>query len=199
MISTIAIGQQFERLTVIGQEQSDRWGSKLWKCQCICGKIRHIKSTKLRSGHTKSCGCYNVEQAKQRMTTHGKSRSRLHNIYNAMIQRCCNPKNPDYQNYGGRGIRVCDEWRDSFVTFNSWALQQPNVLQSGYSLDRINNDGGYKPENCRFSSRTDQNYNRRAFRTYTRAKEEILTLQKINWLLMQYTILSLHYETTNTA
>lgn len=151
-------GKRFGRLTVIERNGSDTGGIR-WKCRCDCGNVVTVRGTHLRSGATLSCGCYQKTAVKMSNTTHGQWLSRLHRIWSAMKQRCYNPKNTGYANYGGRGIRVCDEWLNSFSAFYNWALS--HGYDDTLTIDRINNDGNYEPNNCRWLTRAQQNKNKR--------------------------------------
>lgn len=157
-------GQRFGRWTVIRREGSNTHYSAMWFCRCDCGTERVINGADLRCGHTKSCGCLKYEINVKRMTTHGGSRSRLHSVWTDMKQRCYNPNEPSYPGYGGRGIKVCDDWRDSFESFQAWALQtgyDENAPYGVCTLDRINVNGNYEPSNCRWVSAKVQAGNRR--------------------------------------
>ncbi len=155
------IGQRFGRLTVIAEgERPNGKGVKHWICQCDCGNItRPVSGSSLRLGRTKSCGCIHREGLARRNTTHGKYHTRLHGIWNGMKQRCNNPNNHKYKDYGGRGISVCVEWEDDFGAFYEWSMS--NGYAEGLSVDRIDNDGNYCPGNCRWATATEQRHNRR--------------------------------------
>lgn len=132
-------------------------GPNHWLCRCSCGAQRRVAATSLNSGASRSCGCLRKEimaatKSKHRMVGH-----RLYWVWAQMLQRCSNPKYAGYDNYGGRGIKVCDKWHDA-LTFLSWAIKG---WKPGLTLDRADNDGDYSPTNCIWSSRKDQARNQR--------------------------------------
>ena len=146
-------GQRFGRLTVVGR--ADNYitpkGAKFsrWNCICDCGKKTIVVSSSLRSGNTTSCGCYHDQCCRERRIKHGKSGGKLNWVWTAMKERCLNPNSKDYKYYGARGITVCDDWENSFESFMDWAYS--NGYQEGLSIDRINVDGDYCPDNCRWA------------------------------------------------
>lgn len=162
-------GQRFGRLTVIKQYGVAKSGHALWDCKCDCGNTKIISSNQLR-GLTRSCGCLQREKAAQYCKDNGHKHKkekenigvgfeRLHRSYADMKKRCENPHSKNYNNYGGRGIRVCTEWKNSFDSFKKWALK--NGYADGLTLDRTNVNGNYEPSNCRWVSVKEQNNNRR--------------------------------------
>lgn len=127
--------------------------------KCYCGKEFKTQITSVNSGNTKSCGCYNIYQIKKTKTTHGKSNHILIYILSDMKRRCNNPKHHQYHDYGGRGITICEEWKNDFMSFYNWAMS--NGYEKGLSIDRIDNDKGYSPDNCRWTTRNIQARNTR--------------------------------------
>lgn len=144
-------GQRFGMLTVIEPCGKSPRSGTVWKCVCDCGKELTRTSSNLLNAPTqlpKNCGCYT-----QAMKPHNKG-TRLHNIWNNMKDRCRNKNSPVYYRYGGRGITVCDEWNNSFDSFKEWALK--NGYSDELTIDRIDNDQGYSPDNCRWTDMKTQ-------------------------------------------
>ena len=153
------IGQRFGRLTVLEECACDKKGT-FYKCQCDCGNItRPIFGASLRFGRTQSCGCLHREGLVARNTIHGKYYTKLHGVWNNMKQRCSNPNHQKWTDYGARGITVCDEWKDDFRAFHDWAMA--NGYEDHLTIDRIDNDKGYSPQNCRWVTMQVQRHNRR--------------------------------------
>lgn len=164
-------GRRFGRLTAIERVASPKAQAQ-WRCVCDCGKETVVRSQDLRNGHTKSCGCYGLEVSVSHtpsFSTHKESKSRLYRVWIGIKGRCNNCKNKDYSYYGGRGIKVCPEWDKSYLAFRDWALA------SGYrddlTIDRIDVNGSYCPENCRWVDMKTQMNNTRANRKITQNGE----------------------------
>jgi len=157
--------RRFGRLTVIRQASIDRFGHRKWLCQCDCGNTKVVRAQSLLSGHTKSCGCLNREEAAKRLmghglhTKHGLRYTRLYRIWADMKARCYNPNSTVYRYYMERGIKICSEWLHDFLAFYRWAMA--NGYEPNLSIDRINNNGGYEPSNCRWATSAMQATNRK--------------------------------------
>ena len=147
-------GERFGRLVVLKRHHKDKHRNFYWLCKCDCGNETVVQSNNLKNRNVKSCGCLGREVHSKRLKTHGLSRTRIYCIWRCMIDRCYNKKNKRYYCYGEKGIRVCDEWRNCFLTFRGWALN--NGYREDLTIDRINVNGNYEPTNCRFVDKYTQ-------------------------------------------
>lgn len=158
--------QRFGRLTVVQRVENPSQKQSWWLCKCDCGNIKKFSYSNLISGHTKSCGCLRREitnaRNKKINTKHHMCEHPLYDKWTFMKSRCYYVKNDSFSDYGGRGIIVCDEWKDNekgFINFYNWSIN--NGWKKGLTLDRIDNDGNYCPENCRWTDAKKQQRNRR--------------------------------------
>lgn len=153
----------FGCLRVIRDTGTARNGVVLWECLCDkslggCGGITIVRGIHLRSGHTRSCGCFAAKSRKASSVTHGMTKTAEYRSWYAMKQRCTNPRHKSFRDYGGRGIRVCDRWLNSFENFLADMGTKPSPQ---HSIERKDGDGGYEPGNCVWATRTEQNRNTR--------------------------------------
>jgi len=149
-------GGVFGRLTAIDIHHVGPRRNPYWNCRCSCGAEVRVSHRELLYGGTISCGCYNREKIVERSTTHGMSRRKEYFVWKTMRQRCENPNNKSYKNYGARGISVCTRW-ENFANF----FEDMGDCPKGMTLERLDNDKGYYPENCRWETRATQSRNKR--------------------------------------
>lgn len=162
----IEVGMIFNKLTVINKSDKDKY----WICQCECGNVKEVRQDNLIRGLTKSCGCIKGQN-------HGMSDTRLYRIWNGVRHRCRNPKRKDYLDYGGRGIDICDEWYDDFMTFYLWAYD--NNYDDSLTLERIDVNSDYCPENCTWITLQEQASNK-TNNDFIEYDNEIITLKELS-------------------
>lgn len=147
-------GQRFSRLTVLARDGSTKAGNILWRCVCDCGGEVNATAGNLKSGDVVSCGCWRRE----RLRTHGMSKTKLYDVWCAMLARCYTPSRKDYKWYGAKGTGVCDDWH-TFQPFHNWACE--SGYAEGLTIERKDVEGHYTPENCCWIPLRDQNLNKR--------------------------------------
>lgn len=161
-------GQVFSRLTVLSPAEHRRW-----RCRCVCGRIAVVAGPSLVSGNTTSCGCRGRSVLGEATRTHGLRRTPEYRIWAGMIQRCTNSNNPNFKNWGGRGIAVCARWRHNFAAFHEDMGPRPSTM---HTLERTNNDGPYDRRNCVWATRKVQSRNHRHNRPLTlNGRTQLLT------------------------
>lgn len=175
------VGMVFGRLTVIdrapGRPNSKGYLELFWLVQCVCGSSPfEVMGASLRKGNTVSCGCYRREVLNT-PPRHGMTRTKIYKRWAGMKDRCNNVNHKHYQSYGGRGIRVCDEWEISFESFYEWICAAGWTEDSNLTIDRIDVNGPYCPENCRLATRKEQSNNRRVTEKYNVYGESLTLLQ----------------------
>ena len=184
-------GQQWGHWTVIGYVGNDAQGQPLWLCRCSCGKERPVVGSHLRNGTSASCGCQCL-----RYTIHGYTKFPEYEVWRHMIERCQDSKRKDWPRYGGRGIVVCQRWRDSFPAFYEDMGPRPTPA---HSIDRINNDGNYEPGNCRWATVAEQASNKSNNRYLTFDGQTLTVSQWARKLGIKVDVLNLrlsHYNWT---
>lgn len=168
-------GLKFGRLTALKESSKRKQGQVCWVCRCKCENIIVVQSGNLASGNTKSCGCSRVK--------HGSCNLPEYNVWKSMVFRCSNPNYEKYSSYGGRGIKVCERWKGSFVNFIKDMGLRPS---SNLSIERIDNNKGYSPENCKWATSEEQMNNRRNNRRITINRKTKTLTQWCNFYGLNY-------------
>ena len=151
-------GQTFGAWTVIEKCKPIKGVSTKWVCRCKCGREVEVFGTSLKQGLSTSCGCERKQKISEKVKTHGMTNTRLYRIWAGLKARCYNPKKDNYKWYGGKGVKMCDEWKNSFEAFSTWAISQGYTDE--LTIDRIDSSGNYEPSNCRWISIKEQQNNR---------------------------------------
>lgn len=178
-MALINIGDIFGKWKIIGfDNERSKNGRKYYFCECQCKDktIKSVRDDSLISQKSTSCGCYNREKVSEATSKHNSCNSDLYDVWTNIKQRCLNKNNPNYKNYGGRGITICDEWINNFIKFQEWAIK--NGYKKGLNIDRKDNDKGYSPENCRFITYIENQNNKRT-NAYIEFNNKIDTIT--NW------------------
>ena len=173
IISANILNQKFDRLLVI-EKLDERYsnGGIAWRCVCDCGNETIVTTSSIVSGRTTSCGCYNKEKSR----SHGMSHTSEYKVWTGMVTRCSDESHKSFDNYGKRGIQICDRWLNSFENFYTDMAPRPSL---DHTIDRIDNDGNYEPNNCRWATWEEQANNRRT-NVYYEYNGETLTLSQIS-------------------
>ena len=157
-------GRVYGRLTVIERVENDKHGQARWKCLCDCGNYTVAVTSELNRGNVRSCGCLSREISKKVNFKHGFKNTRLYRVWDSMKKRCYNPNSQGYKYYGGKGITICDEWKNNFKSFHDWAFANGYDENAEYmkcTIDRIDTNGNYEPSNCRWVDVKSQERNRK--------------------------------------
>lgn len=190
-------GQRFGRLLVVDNAPKiiRKSGTVIrWNCKCECGRTTIATTQDLKRGHTLSCGCYQRQKTAEATTKHGMRHERIYHVWLDMKDRCNNPHNKRYRDYGGRGIFVCDEWQKDFSLFFDYVSRLPHYGESGFTIDRIDNNNGYTPENVRWATISEQNLNKRSTKRVVYDGEQITLIQAEKILGIKYATLLFHHN-----
>jgi hypothetical protein len=169
-------GVRFGRLVALSKEPPRPSGETFWCCSCDCGGTTVVRSKDIRRGFTQSCGCLFRERLARRNTSHGSSRTPEHWTWANIIQRCTNPKASHYEFYGGRGITICERWRNDFASFLADVGPRPSPA---HSIERVDNEKGYEPGNCVWATRLEQMKNTRRSKPVLYRGERLLVADAI--------------------
>ncbi len=171
------VGQKIGRWTII--KRIEKISPIIYLCKCDCGTIKEVAKTSLTKKRSLSCGCLRKEKLSKKMTKHNKSKTKLYKVWYGIKERCLNSREVDYKYYGGRGIKMSDEWRNDFMAFYNWSMA--NGYKENLTIDRINNDGNYEPNNSRWVDRKKQanNTRRNHFFTYKNEKHTLSEWEEI--------------------
>lgn len=184
------IGKKFNMLTIISHKKKGKYNCNYFVCKCDCGKITEIKSNHILNDNQLSCGCVRVKYEDSKIGTI------LYDTWNRMIHRCYNVDNHKYPRYGARGIVVCDEWKNNYNAFYKWAIN--NGFKVGLSIDRVNNNGNYEPNNCRWATRKQQMNNTSRNRYITHNNETHTLAEWCEKLGLNYSTVSVRLHRGKT-
>ncbi|MDQ0492767.1 hypothetical protein [Paenibacillus brasilensis] len=191
------IGETFSRLKVVGKVLVPKNGRDrvYWDCLCECGEKALVRTDSLTKGLVKSCGCLKKEQDMKNLTanhSHKSSKTRLYQIWSGMKKRCYNPGDSSYERYGARGIKVCESWREDFGSFKVWALA--NAYSDDLTIERIDNEKCYTPENCKWAGNKEQSRNRRSNIKVDFQGEQITLMELSEITGVGYKVLNARYD-----
>ena len=187
-------GKTFNRLTVIKRAEVEK-KEVYYLCKCTCGNEKIIRGKDLKYNKIKSCGCLNKEKTTERNTKHSLRHTRIYRIWLLMKNRCLNSKYHLFKNYGGRGITICNEWKNDFISFYNWAMK--NGYEEHLTIDRINVNGNYEPSNCRWATKLQQQRNTTRLRKITYKNETHCISEWAELLGLKYNTLYYRFRRNN--